>query len=121
MDLDREAAWKLMKYLGGKYNNEYVGAKTWAKASGLGYGWETLEKDPEVKEAMAKLGNVEVLDLQKKYAFPQNRIQNAIWFSEWEEYSKVQLNKALLKSQSVDQTLKNMADKARQLKKRYGR
>jgi multiple sugar transport system substrate-binding protein len=117
----REAAWKLMKFLGGKYDNEYYGAKTWVKASGLGYGWKPLEQDPEVQEAMRKLGSVEVLNLQQEHAFPQNRIQNAIWFSEWEEYSKVQLNKALLGTQGVEETLKNMADKARQLKQRYGR
>ncbi len=117
----RKAAWKLMKFLGGKYNNDYFGAKTWAKASGLGYGWKSLEQDPEAQEAMNKLGRVEVLNLQKEYAFPQNRIQDAVWFSEWEEFSKVQLNKALLNNQSVEKTLGNMAQKAKQLKKRYNR
>ena len=117
----REAAWKLIKFLGGKYKGEYFGAKTWAQASGLGYGWETLEKDPTAQAAMNHLGKVEILNQQKKYAFAQNRIQDAVWFSEWEEFSKVQLNKALLDRQTIDETIKNMAKKAKQLKKRYGR
>lgn len=112
-----DAACKLIEYLGGKTNGEYVVAKNWVKAQGLGFGSLPLYKDPEVIELINKWGDVEMEQKQAQLAHIKEGLTP--WWGTWDIYAREQIQAAVMGTITPQEALKNMADRWEALKKDF--
>ncbi|MDQ7843525.1 MAG: sugar ABC transporter substrate-binding protein [Armatimonadota bacterium] len=111
----REAAWKFLEYFGGRTGNEFVVVKRWALDKGLGFAQLPLYKDPQIRAAINKWGNVTLEEQQAKLARAKEAL-TPFWGSWSLEFQK-EMNKALLGQKSALEALKASAAKWREMKK----
>jgi len=112
----KEEAWKLLQFMGGKDKfGEYNQPKRILIEDGDGFAYQSLYDDPEMKEALAVRGSIEVWAEQNKYSYPYMEITGFNWFSDWMRYANAQLNGALVKEIEIDEALNNMEKKAKTL------
>jgi len=115
----KENAWKLIKFLGGKdKNGEYYVMKKWALNFGLGFVQKSLYDDKEIKESIEKWGDPEVIRMQDVYAVP-TPYRFTPWFGEWQTYAWGEIQKAIMGSEPTEIVLDKLAEKAKKLKATY--
>ncbi|MFB0534018.1 MAG: ABC transporter substrate-binding protein [Anaerolineae bacterium] len=111
-----DACWKFIEYSAGKYEGEYKVAERWAVEKGLGFGIMSLYDDPDVQEAFASF--VTPAKLKEQAALARARCH-----PEWEgifcEFARPQIVSAATGEISVEEAIKSMADKAKELKEQY--
>jgi ABC-type glycerol-3-phosphate transport system substrate-binding protein len=114
----RDAAWKLMYYLGGKNaKGEYASAKTWFLKYGVGYPFKSLNDDPEIQAAQQKAGyEPAILHQQTSNAHARENIATT-WYSEWDRFTQQQVQSVLLRQIMPAAALQASAKKALDLKK----
>jgi multiple sugar transport system substrate-binding protein len=110
---------KFLQYFGGKTGGKYAVEKRWALEKGLGFANLPLYNDPQIKKAINKWGSVPLEQAQAKRAHVKEGL-TPFW-GVWDISAREQLDKAILGQQSPRQSLKNMADRWKQLKKQYKR
>ena len=108
------AACKFLEYFGGKTDDEYKVVKRWAVENGLGFAQLPLFDDAAVIEAFGKWGDVPTIKEQAKLARSKEGLTT--WYGTWDVFARSEIHKAILGEQSVEDTLKNMADKWEELK-----
>lgn len=116
---DKEAAWKLIEYLGGKDSTgQYHTAKMWYVERGLGYGYKSLDQDPDVQKATATWGDPKMIAQQMAIAKPGQLVM-CPWGSEWESFNYEFLQNAILRKMTPKEAMAASAEKAVNLKKEF--
>jgi len=111
------AAWDLVEYLGGKDKvGEYRVMKRWILESGLGFVQLPLYEDPLVKSNIKLWGDPELRSNQLKLSRRESGLGHP-GYSEWLQYSTKEIQAAVLKQKSLDEALKNSAEKWKSLLK----
>jgi multiple sugar transport system substrate-binding protein len=114
----RDAAWRLMYYLGGKdTTGQYYTAKNWYLKYGVGYPFKSLDQDSDIQQAQKASGyDIDVLRQQYANARARENI-SASWYSDWDRFTQQQVQGVLLGQIKPQQALEASAQKARALKK----
>lgn len=108
-----EAAWKFVNFMAGK---PYTVAERWAVEKGLGFGQLPLFKDRNVIDAWGKWADVKALGDQAAIAKAGTYTE---YSSVWSAYFRPLLAKAMVGEASVEQTMKDGADRWNQLKQQF--
>jgi multiple sugar transport system substrate-binding protein len=107
------AAWKFVDFMAGK---PYTVAKRWAVETGLGFGQLPLFQDKDVIDAWGKWADVKALGDQAAIAKAGTYTE---YSSVWSAYFRPLLAKAMVGEASVEQTMKDGADRWNQLKEQF--
>lgn len=76
-------AWQLINFLGGKdKNGNYYTAKMWWLNFGLGFGYKSLERDPEIRASIQEWADVDAYFKQANVSSPRPGMQ-APWGDQW--------------------------------------
>ena len=115
---DRDAAWRLMYFLGGKdAQGQYSSARTWYLDYGVGYPFKALDNDPQIEAEQKKLG-YEPAIYQQQVANAHTRENiGTTWYSEWDRFTQQQIQAVLMQQITPTAALTASALKAQQLKK----
>ncbi|HEX8010522.1 MAG TPA: extracellular solute-binding protein [Casimicrobiaceae bacterium] len=115
---DRNAAWRLIYYLGGKNaKGEYAAAKTWFLKYGVGYPFKSLDSDPDIQAAQKQAGyELPIVQQQMANARARENISTT-WYNEWDRYTQQQIQSVLLRQIKPAEALAASAKKAQELKK----
>jgi len=108
-----EAAWKFVNFMAGK---PYTVAKRWAVEKGLGFAQLPLFQDKDVIDAWGKWTDVKALEDQAAIAKAGTYTE---YSSVWSAYFRPLLAKAMVGEASVEQTMKDGADRWNQLKEQF--
>ncbi|MEM2549020.1 MAG: extracellular solute-binding protein [Nitrososphaerota archaeon] len=109
-------AWELVEFLGGKDKvGEYRVMKRWILESGLGFVQLPLYEDPVVKANLSKWADPDLKLQQLKLSRRESGLGQP-GYAEWLQFTTSELQAAMLKQKSLDEALKNSADKWRALK-----
>jgi multiple sugar transport system substrate-binding protein len=108
-----EAAWKFVDFMAGK---PYAVAKRWAVEKGLGFGQLPLFEDQEVIEAWGKWADVNALGEQASIAKAGTYTE---FSSVWSAYFRPLLAQAMVGDASVDQVMKDGAQRWTELKEQF--
>ena len=117
---EREAAWKLIYYMGGKdKDGVYYSAKDWYRKYGVGYPFKSLDNDPDIKKVQQDAGyDLAVRSHQYQNAHARENIKSP-WYLEWDRFTQQQIQTVLLKKITPREALDASAKKARELKKQW--
>ena len=114
----KDATWKFMSYFGGPGpKGDYPVVRQWALKWGLGFGPMPLYRDSQIREAFGKWGDV---DLLEKTARTARARRLSPWYSAWDVFTRAELQRAYLGRASVEEALKNIANKWNELKVEHG-
>lgn len=108
-----EAAWKFVNFMAGK---PYTVAKRWAVEKGLGFAQLPLFQDKDVIDAWGKWADVKALGDQAATAKAGTYTE---YSSVWSAYFRPLLAKAMVGEASVEQIMKDGADRWNQLKEQF--
>jgi ABC-type glycerol-3-phosphate transport system substrate-binding protein len=111
-----DACWKFIEYFAGKYEGEYRVAERWAVEKGLGFGIMSLFDDPDVQKAFASFIDPAVLKEQEAKARARRHPE---WEAVFNEFARPQIVSAATGEITVEEAIKSMADKAKELKEQY--
>jgi len=111
-----DACWKFIEYFAGKYEGEYKVAERWAVEKGLGFGIKSLFDDPDVQKAFASFIDPVVLKEQEAKARARRHPE---WEAVFVEFARPQIVSGATGEITVEEAIKSMADKAKELKKQY--
>ncbi|MDH7487559.1 MAG: extracellular solute-binding protein [Anaerolineae bacterium] len=111
-----DACWKFIEYFAGKHEGQYKVAKRWAVEKGLGFGIMSLYDDPDVQKAFASFVSPDVLKQQAALARARRHPE---WEGIFNEFALTQIVSAATGEISVEEAVKSMASKARELKAQY--
>lgn len=116
----REAAWRLMYYMGGKdATGIYHTAKDWYLTYGVGYCFKSLDSDPDIAKAQQDAGyDLEVRSHQYGNARARENIK-APWYNEWDRFTQQQIQNALIRQSTPREAMEASAKKAVDLKKEW--
>ena len=114
---ERDAAWRLMYYLGGKNaKGQYASAKTWYLKYGVGYPFKPLDTDPQIEASQKQLGyEPSIFGQQMAHAHTRENI-GTTWYSEWDRFTQQQIQAVLMQQTTPIAALTASAHKAQQLK-----
>lgn len=108
-----EAAWKFINFMAGK---PYKVAKRWAVEKGLGFGQLPLFEDEEVIDAWNGWVDMNTLKTQVATARAGTWTE---WSGVWSAYFRPLLAKAMVGEASVDEVMKDGAQRWNALKKKF--
>jgi multiple sugar transport system substrate-binding protein len=112
----REACWKFIEYFAGQHEGQYKVAKRWAVEKGLGFGIVPLYNDPDVQKAFSAFIDPAML---KEQAVKARARRHPIWEGIWGEFARMQIVSAVTGEISVEEAIKSMVNKAKDLKAQY--
>lgn len=118
-DVERERAWNLMQWLGGKAKDgQYHGVKRWALEKGLGTPHTEVLEDPEVVEAWSEWRDmdVHVEQLENSRSRP---VEKTMWFPEWNWQMMTEVQEYMQGEQTIDDVVTNLLDLVTELKELY--
>ena len=105
------ASWELIQYFGGETTvggvEAYRVAKTWAVENGLGFSISSLWQDADVEKAFSAMADTNVMKAQKDIARSKDGI-SAPWFAEWISFVRTDVQKAILREQTTEDSLTNI-------------
>jgi len=108
-----QAAWKFINFMAGK---PYTVAKRWAVEKGLGFGQLPLFDDKDVIDAWGKWIDVPTLKQQVATATAGTWTE---WSGVWSAYFRPLLAEAMVGEASVDEVMKEGAQRWNQLKEQF--
>ncbi len=113
-----DAAWQFLNYFGGPGpDNSYPVVRRWALDFGLGFAQLPLFKDKDIRASFGRWVNVERLEsIGQKHAKVKQGLTP--WFAQWDVFARAELQKAYLGQQTAQQTVKNLASKWNELRRR---
>ncbi len=113
-----DAAWNFLNYFGGPGpDNSYPVVRKWATDFGLGFAQLPLFKDTEILLSFSKWVDVPLLQrIGQRYSKVKQGLTP--WFAQWDVFTRTELHKAYLGQQSPEQTVKNMAEKWNELRRK---
>ncbi|WBU60895.1 extracellular solute-binding protein [Paracoccus albus] len=109
---DREWAWKLLQYLGGKTKDgAYTQALKLAKDSMLAPGYSSVMNSPELREVWSQRVDVDAMLGIFDKAVPYTDVVPAVnepWYPQWNEMLNVELTACLRGQITADEACDNM-------------
>jgi multiple sugar transport system substrate-binding protein len=102
------AAAKLVEYLGGKTDGEYVVVKRWTVEKGLGFAQTSLFDDKDVQGSIEKWGDFAAL--KDQYTNSVGKTGLAPWYGEWATFGRSKTQDAYLGKASVSSVQKELTD-----------
>lgn len=112
------AACDFLNYFGGKTDGEYKVVKRWAIEKGLGFANLPLYEDAEIQDAIDSWGDAQLEKEQAEIAQTKEGLTS--YWGTWDIYAREQINGAVGGQVSVQEALKNMADRWNELKEEQG-
>ncbi len=113
----KDAAWKFVQYFGGPGpDGSWPVVRRWALEHGLGFGPIPLYEDEEIREAFGKWTDVELLESIAKTARARKL---SPWYAAWDVFTRAELQRGYLGEVSVEDCIKNIAEKWNELKAEY--
>lgn len=118
-DVDRQHAWNLMQWLGGKANDDqYHGSKRWALETGLGAPHREVMEDPEVLAAWKKWRDMDVHVKQLENS-KGRAVEKTMWFPEWNWQMMTEVQEYMQGKKPIDEVITNLVKKVDELKELY--
>lgn len=121
---DKEWAWKLLQYLGGKTKDgQYTQANRLATDAMLGSGYQSVMESELLREGWSKWADVDViLDIWKKATNFANVVPAVYepWYPRWSDAMNVELTGCLQGKQSADEACDNMVAQIDRAKRAQG-
>jgi multiple sugar transport system substrate-binding protein len=115
----KEQAFKLLNYVGGlDASGVPYTAKYWFLKKGLGFAYRQLEKDKEVRDALAKFFDPAIYTGIAAIAKPRS-VNGQPWYGEYEHQQQATIQRVLSKQTTPDDAMKSLAQAAKTLKKKY--
>jgi multiple sugar transport system substrate-binding protein len=113
-----DATWKLMEYFGGKTDGTYIVCKRLAVEKGVGFVYNSLYDDPDVRAAWGVWGD---LDIMRKQA-EQVRGKDGLtpYWGKFDPIFRKELTAAMLGQKPAHDALVTAAKEWRNLKAQYG-
>ncbi|MGQ0551206.1 MAG: ABC transporter substrate-binding protein [Armatimonadota bacterium] len=113
-----DAAWNFLNYFGGPGpDNTYPVVRRWATDFGLGFAQMPLFRDTEILLSFGKWVDVPLLQrIGQRYSKVKQGLTPQ--FAQWDVFTRAELHKAYLEQQSAEQTVKNMAAKWNELRRK---
>lgn len=116
----KDAAYELIYYLGGlDENRDPYTARFWFLERGLGFAFNDLDQDPEIRAKLEDFIDPDVYFEQATLARPREAIDEA-WYSEWESANQESLQGVFIGQIDPDEAMQQMADNAELFKERLG-
>ena len=116
---DKEAAWRLVRFLGGEdATGQYYVPKRWALDFGLGFAYNSLYEDPDIRDSLGGWIDPDILSEQGQYAVDRS-YRFTPFFSDWETDAWGTLQN-LMRSASGDEAYAQLATEWQDLKEAYG-
>ncbi|MBX3071029.1 MAG: carbohydrate ABC transporter substrate-binding protein [Thermomicrobiales bacterium] len=118
-DVDRERAWHLMEYLGGK-NKEgnYVGNTRWALEKGLGNPHREVLEDPEVIASWETWRDMDV-HVQQLEQSKGRAVEKTMWFPEWNWQMMTEVQEYMSGNREIGEVIDNLVNLVADLKELY--
>ncbi len=118
-DVDRERAWNLMQYLGGRNaEGEYVGNKRWALEKGLGNPHREVLEDPEVVAAWQEWRDMDV-HVQQLEQSKGRAVEKTMWFPEWNWQMMTEVQEYMSGNREIGEVIDNLVTLVADLKELY--
>ena len=118
-DVDRERAWNLMQYLGGRNSEgEYVGNKRWALEKGLGNPHTELLADPELIAAWEGWRDMDV-HVQQLEQSKGRAVEKTMWFPEWNWQMMTEVQEYMSGNREIGEVIDNLVTLVADLKELY--
>lgn len=118
-EVDRERAWNLMQWLGGKNKDgSYVGNKRWALETGLGCPHREVMEDPEIIEAWSKWRDMDVHRQQLEKS-KGRAVEKTLWFPEWNWQMMTEVQEHIQGKKTIGEVIDNLYKLATDLKGQY--
>ncbi len=116
-----DACVKLIEYLGGQYNGEFVIATKWAVENGLGFAYPELYDNKLVADRFNSWGNVAIeREQENQYAVSMEAMKTP-WFTEFSEVIRREIHEVLSGNKSTMEGLDAMASEWNKFKLKYMR
>jgi multiple sugar transport system substrate-binding protein len=114
-----EPAWTLIQYLGGKdKDGKLYTAKRWYLLKALGFAYPELWEDKDIVESTSKWADLEVIKQIGKTARAIEIIKTP-WYYDFERNFILTVQQAVTRKKSVNDTLQDLADLAKKVKKEW--
>jgi multiple sugar transport system substrate-binding protein len=115
----KDKALKLLNYFGGldAAGMPYT-AKFWFLRKGLGFAYRQLEKDKDVRDALAKFVDPAIYSGIATIGKPRS-VNGQAWYGEYEHQQQAMIQRVLSKQTTPDAAMKALAQSAKTLKKKY--
>jgi multiple sugar transport system substrate-binding protein len=118
-DVDRERAWQLMQYLGGRnQEGEYVGNKRWALEKGLGNPHSELLADPELIAAWETWRDMDI-HVQQLEQSKGRAVEKTMWFPEWNWQMMTEVQEYMSGNREIGEVIDNLVQLVADLKELY--
>ena len=109
---DRDAAWQLLSFLGGKDKDGeyYTPKKLIGLDYGLGFCYKSLFNDPDIVKSWGQWSDPDIIKAQTANSKTVGPVINEPWYTEFTEKFSVSLQKAVSGELAPDAALKEGAD-----------
>ncbi len=118
-DVDRERAWNLMQWLGGKgKDGQYHGNKRWALEKGLGNPHTEVLSDPEVVASWKTWRDMDVHVKQLQQSKGRS-VEKTMWFPEWNWQMMTEVQDYMGGKKAIGEVIDNLVKLVKDLKDLY--
>jgi len=118
-DVERERAWNLMQWLGGKAKDgAYHGNKHWALETGLGCPHREVLEDPEVVEAWSQWRDMDV-HIEQLNNSKGRAVEKTMWFPEWNWQMMTEVQEYMQGKKSIGEVIDDLTKLVADLKEMY--
>lgn len=117
---DPQQAWQLVEFLGGAdATGEYFVPKRWALDFGLGFAYNSMYQDQDIREALQQWIDPDVLAAQSAFAVSRE-YRFVPFFADWETDAWADLQNLMTGSGDADRIYDRLASNWSDLKTAYG-
>jgi multiple sugar transport system substrate-binding protein len=103
----REAAASFLRHFGGPGDDgDWPVVKEWVRRWGLGFGYQSLFEDPEVRELFGEWTDVDVLEEISRNARARKLSE---WYPQWDVFTRGELQRAYLGQISTEEAVQSIA------------
>lgn len=107
-DAARDAAEAFLVHFGGPgEDGDWPVVKEWVRRWGLGFGYQSLFEDPEVRESFGEWTDVDVLE---EIAVNARARKLSEWYPQWDVFTRGELQRAYLGQISTEEAVRSIAE-----------
>jgi multiple sugar transport system substrate-binding protein len=118
--VDKEGAWNLMQFLGGKAKDgRYHHITKWILAAGLSNPYPAVMESPAVVRSLKTWVDINVWNAQARRTQTRT-IEKALWFADFDTYFPGTIQDYILGKTSLNDLLNGWLSQIKKLKKAYG-
>lgn len=114
----RDAAASFLDYFGGPGpEGDYPVVRQWVERWGLGFGYESLFDDPDIREQFSEWVDVDTLE---QVATTARARRLSEWYPEWDVFTRAELQRAYLGETTADEAAQRIAEQWETLREEFG-